>query len=208
MFYIYAYIDPNTNLPFYIGKGKGSRMYDHLNENSSKKENKEKWKIISSLTEKGTPPIIKLLEDNIESEALAFNREDYYILKWGRNGIEPNGILTNKTIGGKQPPKPVWTEEKKKQHSDWNKSYWTEERKKEHREKYIQPLTDTGRSQIRLHSINSVSVTDKSGNSKRIPKSDYDNMDRSGPINTWEYVSVSSKESKRRKQQNTLRIVT
>jgi hypothetical protein len=187
MYYIYAYFFPNTDIPFYVGKGTGTRMYDHMNESSSKKENKEKWEIISSLVSKGTPPDIKIIEDNIESELMAFNREDYFILKWGRKGIDPNGILTNKTLGGKQPPKPVWTDEKKRQHSEWNKSYWTAERRALH-----QPTVGT------------ISVTDKIGNSKRIPKSLYESIDKTGPINTWEYVSVSSKESKRRKQQNTL----
>ena len=62
MFYIYAYIDPRTNLPFYIGKGKDDRKFDHLNENSSKKENKEKYKIIAELKSLGMSPIIKELE--------------------------------------------------------------------------------------------------------------------------------------------------
>ena len=184
MFYIYAYINPITNLPFYIGKGKDDRMYDHLNENSSKKENKDKWNIISNLLSNKTPPIIKILEDNITNEELAFNREDYYILTYGRKGIDLNGILTNKTIGGRQPPKPVWDEQKKKQHSDWNKSYWSEDRKKAH------PIE---------HSIDTVSVTDKLGNSFRLAKSKFDSMDRSKDMSEWDYVSVSSKESKRRK---------
>ena len=91
MYYIYAYIDPTTDLPFYIGKGKGNRKNHHLNEASSKKENKEKWEIICSLKSVGALPIIKILEDHIDSEALAWNREDYYILKWG--------LLNSTTIG-------------------------------------------------------------------------------------------------------------
>jgi hypothetical protein len=208
MFYIYAYFYPDTDIPFYIGKGSGSRMYDHLNESCSKKENKEKWKIISTLIENNTPPEIKILEDNIQSEETAYNREDYFILKYGRKGIDPNGILANKTIGGKRPPRPTWTDEKKKQHSAWNKEYWTDDRKRNHKEKCLKPLTEKGREKIKLRSIDSVSVTDLLGNSKRIPKHLYDCIDKSGPIDTWEYVSVSSKESKRRKQLNTLRTVT
>jgi hypothetical protein len=200
MFYIYAYIDPNTNLPFYIGKGKGNRKNHHLNKTSSKKENKDKWETICSLTETGTPPIIKVLEDGIVNETMAYNREDYYILSYGRKGFEEGGILTNKTIGGKHPPVPKWTPKDRKRHSEFNKQYWTEERKKEHREKFLKPITNHGREQISLHSIGSVSVTDKFGNSKRILKSEYDKIDKTGPINTWEYVSVSSKESRRRKE--------
>ena len=37
---------------------------------------------------------------------MAYNREDYYILLYGRKGIEPHGILTNKILGG-GPKKPV-----------------------------------------------------------------------------------------------------
>lgn len=182
MFYIYAYIDPTSNAPFYVGKGTGSRKFDHLNETSSRKENREKWQIIEKLLHAGTPPVIVELESNIENESLAFDREDYYILQYGRIGIDPGGILVNKTIGGKQPPKPIWDEKKKKQHSEWNKSYWTKERRTQHR-----------------HGAGAISVTDKYGNSCRLAKSIYDALDKSVPIEFWDYVPVASKESKRRK---------
>jgi hypothetical protein len=190
MFYIYAYIDPRTDLPFYIGKGKDTRKFDHLNEASSKKENKEKFKIIKELKSLNLSPVIIELETNIENELMAYNREDYYILTYGRKGIEPNGILTNKTIGGKHPPKPVWTEEKRKQHSKFNKLYWTEERKKNH------PIG---------HSVQTVSVTDLNGNSRRISKIEYDAVNKNSDMSLWKYVPVASKESKRRKEsKNTL----
>lgn len=185
MYYIYAYIDPRTNLPFYIGKGKDNRKFDHLSENQSKKENKDKFQVIQELQLHGLKPLIVELESNIESELMAYNREDYYILQYGRKGFETNGILTNKTIGGKHPPTPVWTTERKKLHSDWNKSYWTQERKQNHN---------------LVGSLKTVSVTDQEGHSKRIPMDEYNNIDKSGPINTWKYVSVSSKESRRRKE--------
>jgi hypothetical protein len=196
MYYIYAYIDPRNNLPFYIGKGKDTRKFDHLNENSSKKENKEKWHMIKELINAGTPPIILELESNIENELLAFNREDYYILKYGRRGIEENGILTNKTIGGKQPPIPAWSIEDRKRHSEFNKNYWTPERRKAHG---LKTKGNNGGKATR----GTVNVTDLFGVNKRISKDVYDNMDRSKDVNNWEYVSVSSKESKRRRQTNT-----
>ncbi len=83
------------------------------------------------------------------------------------------------------------TDEQKKRHSEWNKSYWTTERKQSH---------------PKDHSINTVSVTDLNGNSKRISKQDYDLIDRSLPVEQQHYVSVSSKEAKRRR--NHLRTAT
>lgn len=76
------------------------------------------------------------------------------------------------------------TTAQKKRHSEWNKQYWTEERKSSH------PID---------HSINTVSVTDLHGNSKRISKQEYDAIDKTIPVEQQKYVSVSSKESKRRK---------
>jgi len=185
MYYIYAYIDPRTNLPFYIGKGKDDRKFDHLNENSSKKENKEKYRIISEIKSQGLSPIIQEIESNIANELLAYNREDYYILYYGRKGIDPNGILSNKTIGGKSPPKPIWTEEKRKQHSEFNSIFWTEEKRKQHSAN--NPATGI------------VHVRDIFGTVHRISVNEYKSMDKSSDQTLWKYAQVNSKEGKRRK---------
>ncbi len=190
MYYIYAYIDPITNLPFYVGKGSGDRKFKHFNESQSKKENLEKYKIIESLVNAGTPPIVIELETNIENEDLAYNREDFYILKYGRRGIDPGGILTNKCLNAK-PPKPIWDEKKKKAHSDFNKQYWTEERRKLHGLK-------TKGNKGGIVSKGTVSIVDIGGKTYRIPKIEWDSMDRSKEVNKWKYVSVTSKEGKRR----------
>ena len=184
MYYIYAYIDPRTNLPFYIGKGKDDRKYDHLKETDENTENKEKHRIIEELKSLNLTPTIIDLETDIENEDQAYLIEDHYILMYGRRNYEEGGILTNKTIGGKHPPVPIWDDNKKKQHSNWNKSYWTEERRNAH------PIA---------HSIETVSVTDKLGNSKRIPKKLYDGMINPYNFENQEYVPVASKEAKRRR---------
>ena len=185
MFYIYAYIDPRTNLPFYIGKGKDDRKFDHLNENSSKKENKEKYKIIAELKSLGLSPIIKELESNITNELLAYNREDYYILSYGRKGIDPGGILTNKTIGGKSPPKPIWDSNRKEQHSNFNKTYWTEDKRLEH--------SKNNPAKGIIH------ARDKTGKVCRITVEAYQSMYKPTDQTQWQYAQVNSKEGKRRK---------
>ena len=32
--YVYVYIDPRNGKPFYIGRGKGNRLFSHLSEKS------------------------------------------------------------------------------------------------------------------------------------------------------------------------------
>lgn len=196
MYYIYAYIDPRTNQPFYVGKGTRGRKFTHLKEHDGKTDNRDKLKVIKELSALSLVPTIVELESNIENESIAYNREDFYILTYGRKGFEPNGILTNKTIGGKHPPAPQWNLEDRKRHSNFNKNYWTPERREAHG---LKTKGNTGGKAT----AGTVNVTDMLGINKRIPKDVYDKMDRSENINNWEYVSVSSKEAKRRRQSNT-----
>lgn len=192
MYYIYEYVDPRTQLPFYIGKGKGERKYDHMNSSLSRNENKEKCKIINELHSLGLSPVINEIESNIENELIAYNREDFYILKYGRRGIDPHGILTNQSLHGR-PPKPIWTDEKKKKHSEFNKLYWTAERRKTHGKEFNKNSIKGGKA-----SIGTVSVVDSFGNTQRIPRAQYQLIDKTQPINLQEYVSCASLEGKKR----------
>jgi len=103
MYYIYEYVDPRTNLPFYIGKGTGSRKFHHLKETLETTDNRKKYFKIQKIKALGKEPIINIVIDNIQDENLAYKIEDDYILKYGREGFEENGILTNICLNNRPP---------------------------------------------------------------------------------------------------------
>ena len=66
-FYVYLYVDPRTDLVFYIGKGKGNRCFAHL----SVKSESDKVELIDELRRLGLEPTIEILKYGLkESEAL------------------------------------------------------------------------------------------------------------------------------------------
>jgi hypothetical protein len=100
-FYVYALIDPTTNLPFYIGKGKNNRDKSHITEVKNNKiphGNKRLFYTIKNIVNNNLNVIIKHLESNL-SEQDAFFKEIEYIKKYGRKDLN-TGILTNLTDGG------------------------------------------------------------------------------------------------------------
>lgn len=87
-YYVYIYSDPDTHKPFYVGKGKGNRVFDHLFlEDESKKV-----AYIKHLIENGKQPIIEILVHGV-NEDTAFKVEAVAI---DLIGIEN---LTNKQRG-------------------------------------------------------------------------------------------------------------
>lgn len=114
-FYVYMYLDPrkpgkyqypNLNIcflyePFYVGKGKGLRMAEHLNRvkcGSKYIFNSFKSNKIKNILKEGLKPFILILKVNLTEEE-AFILEKRTILNIGRSDLKL-GPLCNFTDGG------------------------------------------------------------------------------------------------------------
>ena len=106
MYYVYCYIDPTTNMPFYVGKGKQNRAFIHIKHAKKERKNKNKTRFLNKLRrliDEGHEPKIIFLAQNIQDENIAYEIEESFIKKHGRFGYEENGILLN-TCEGSRPP--------------------------------------------------------------------------------------------------------
>ena len=101
-YYVYQYKDPTTHLPFYVGKGTNQRMFFHLKETYENTSNVFKWAHIQGLRNKGLEPVIEVIADNL-SEVDAYTLEEALIKKYGRKGLDPSGILTNRCESNRPP---------------------------------------------------------------------------------------------------------
>jgi hypothetical protein len=97
-FYTYILVNSLDNQPFYVGKGSGTRMYQHLREATRSTFTKRSvhCKILSILSQKGKIKYEKFVAKN---EQAAFDKEKDFIATYGRKDIG-TGILCNLSDGG------------------------------------------------------------------------------------------------------------
>ena len=96
-FFVYALIDPETNSPFYIGKGSKNRPKAHFRPSSLKSRSRKNSKI-KSLQAKGLQIKTAILFEKL-TESEAKEKEIELIALYGRIDLG-SGCLTNGTNGG------------------------------------------------------------------------------------------------------------
>ena len=127
-FFVYMLKDPDTNIPFYVGKGCGYRDKSHLKpslwESPEKTTNPFLYYKIRSLMKWGKTPIIERIHERL-TELEAYEIEESYICQYGtRFSGSKDGILFNLSPG-------------KGRYSGYN-ILWSEERRKTHQEFFKQ----------------------------------------------------------------------
>ncbi|AUB84433.1 LEM-3-like GIY-YIG domain-containing protein [Candidatus Thiodictyon syntrophicum] len=87
--YVYLYVDPRTDEPFYVGKGVGERLLAHFGD----VKESAKTRLIAELKSGGIPPRLEILAHGLKDEETAFRVEAAVIDVLGL------GSLTNAVRG-------------------------------------------------------------------------------------------------------------
>lgn len=211
-YYVYKLIDPRNNTPFYVGKGKNSRAYKHLT-NNSKTCNPRKDKIINDIYSCGLEPIVDIFITNLD-EKTAYTLEEKIIIELGRQDIDENGILANISLHS-QPPsqkgkKRTFTEDHKKNLSKASKGKpkkyqtWQKGLTKETDERIAQMAHN--RSQIgnphqkgMKYSQERIEKVRKKLEGRVVPIEQREKMSAAKKGKTWEEIFGKKNAEKRRK---------
>lgn len=103
MFYVYWYKDPDTLVPFYIGKGCRNRANRHLYYIAEgTHQNRYFSNVVKALWANHKQPIIEIIK-TFSDECDAYDVEQKLIEQYGRRLFEPGGVLTNLSLGGRGP---------------------------------------------------------------------------------------------------------
>jgi len=100
-YYVYGLIDPRNKQYFYIGKGKGNRIFSHFKK-YQKEFNYSKIDKIKEIESSGLKVIKEKIFSSLDEET-SFELEKILIYKLGRKKYS-EGILTNIKPGGKWKP--------------------------------------------------------------------------------------------------------
>lgn len=106
VYYVYVLTDPRTNQPFYVGKGTGYRISQHMSYAKQTKNGQyvytdPVYEQIRELTNQGLQPKAeKVLFNATEHDALMLEKK--LIGQYGRI-VDGSGILTNRHPGGAHP---------------------------------------------------------------------------------------------------------
>jgi hypothetical protein len=93
-YYVYILLDPRSNTPFYVGKGKGNRAKSHLLETKETTINIRKYNKIQSILKNNLEPKIVYYAINL-LELDAYDIEAMLIKQYGRKDYDKAGILLN-----------------------------------------------------------------------------------------------------------------
>lgn len=173
IYYTYLLINPNTKLPFYIGKGKNKRCLAHFSTDHLSK-NSHKTHTIKKLLKDGYSIIVDIVYySEIESSCLLL--EEFLIKSYGRRDNN-TGILTNLTNGGDGVIGATFTPEQlvkrskrmmgsgnhmyDKNHSDHSKKMMSVTRKKKFKNKETLPTrhSDEHKHNLTIHNPGGVAT--------------------------------------------------